>query len=346
MIVKDEEKYLGRCLKNVKDIFDEIIIVDTGSTDNTKNIAEKYTEKIYDFKWVNDFGKARNFAFSKAKKDYIMWLDADDVIPEEEIEKLKELKETMDKTIDIYMLKYNVGFDNEGNCNFSFSRERIIKNNKKYKWIDRVHEYIPIKGKVEYLDIFIEHKKQHVFSERNLKIYEEMESKQEKFSPRNLYYYSRELVTHKKYKKAIRYLNEFIEGNLGWIEDKIKACELLYECNLALDDDNAVKYLYKTFEYALPRSKVCCLIASDFKEKGLYDEAIYWYKIAIASSMNKVHGFYEKDYDEFIPFLNLVVCYDKLGKIQEAKTCHAVTKNLKPNHTSVIHNEKYFADLE
>ena len=60
MIVKNEEKVLGRCLDSAKEIADEIIIVDTGSTDRTKEIAAEYTEKIYDFKWNDDFSAARN----------------------------------------------------------------------------------------------------------------------------------------------------------------------------------------------------------------------------------------------------------------------------------------------
>ena len=92
MIVKDEEKVLDTCLNSIHDLVDEIIIVDTGSTDKTKEIAQKYTDKIYDFKWVDDFAKARNYSFSKATKDYIMWLDADDYLPEEEKPKFKKLK--------------------------------------------------------------------------------------------------------------------------------------------------------------------------------------------------------------------------------------------------------------
>ena len=94
LIVKNEEAVLEKCLDSVKDIVDEIIIVDTGSTDNTKVIAERYYAKIYDFKWCNDFSKARNYSFSFATKDYILWLDADDFLPEIEIQKLQKLKLT------------------------------------------------------------------------------------------------------------------------------------------------------------------------------------------------------------------------------------------------------------
>ena len=71
MIVKNESAVLARCLDSIADLMDEIIIVDTGSTDNTKEIAAQYTSRIYDFKWTSDFSAARNFSFSKATMEYI-----------------------------------------------------------------------------------------------------------------------------------------------------------------------------------------------------------------------------------------------------------------------------------
>ena len=71
MIVKNEEKILRRCLDSVADLVDEIVIVDTGSQDETKRIAAEYTKFVYDFQWVDDFSAARNFAFSKATQEYI-----------------------------------------------------------------------------------------------------------------------------------------------------------------------------------------------------------------------------------------------------------------------------------
>ena len=66
MIVKNEERILARCLDSVKDLVDEIVIVDTGSADATRRIAQTYTDRVYDFTWIDDFSAARNFAFSKA----------------------------------------------------------------------------------------------------------------------------------------------------------------------------------------------------------------------------------------------------------------------------------------
>ena len=115
MIVKNEEDVIGRCLACVKDIVDEIIVVDTGSTDSTIEIVKKYTNQIYHFNWVDDFSKARNYAFSKASKDYIMWLDADDIILENDLTNLKQLKNNFQRILNtigifFFLLLESYGF--------------------------------------------------------------------------------------------------------------------------------------------------------------------------------------------------------------------------------------------
>ena len=87
MIVKNEEDVLARALDSVKELADEIIIVDTGSEDRTKDIARRYTQKVFDFEWEDDFAAARNFACRKVSMDYWMWLDADDIVTENELKK-------------------------------------------------------------------------------------------------------------------------------------------------------------------------------------------------------------------------------------------------------------------
>ena len=95
MIVKNEEAVLARCLDCLKDIADEIIIVDTGSSDSTKKIAATYTDKVYDFEWINDFAAARNYAFSLATMDYIYSADADEMIDDVNRQKFKILKASL-----------------------------------------------------------------------------------------------------------------------------------------------------------------------------------------------------------------------------------------------------------
>ena len=91
MIVRDEEKNLSTCLGSVRGIFDEIVVVDTGSTDRTIEIARSFGAKVFEFPWVDSFAAARNEALSHATGDYAFWLDADDVVEPVEREKLQAL---------------------------------------------------------------------------------------------------------------------------------------------------------------------------------------------------------------------------------------------------------------
>ncbi len=145
MIVKNEEKVLSRCLDSIKNAVDEIIIADTGSTDSTKDIAYRYTDKVYDFEWTDNFSEARNFSFSKATKDFILRLDAD-VITSENNTKLIELKNNLDNT-DTVMMKYNTAFDEDSNATFSYFRERLVRRATPHKWKGRVHEAIEYTGR-------------------------------------------------------------------------------------------------------------------------------------------------------------------------------------------------------
>jgi glycosyltransferase involved in cell wall biosynthesis len=91
MIVKDEEKFLPGCLESVRNFVDEMIVVDTGSTDRTIEIARSFGAKVFSFEWQYDFSKARNFALEKATGPWILWLDADERLPEKYQPGLKKI---------------------------------------------------------------------------------------------------------------------------------------------------------------------------------------------------------------------------------------------------------------
>jgi glycosyltransferase involved in cell wall biosynthesis len=91
MIVKNEEKNIGTCLESVRGVFDEIVVVDTGSTDRTIEIARSFGARVFDFVWVDDFAAARNAALARATGDYAFWLDADDLVEPPQRQKLEVL---------------------------------------------------------------------------------------------------------------------------------------------------------------------------------------------------------------------------------------------------------------
>ncbi|PAD69613.1 hypothetical protein CHH83_08055 [Bacillus sp. 7586-K] len=140
MIVKNEEKVIERCLSSIAHLVDEVVVVDTGSTDKTKEIVSKYTSNIYDFEWVDDFSIARNFAASKATGKWILVLDADEYVDEENFKSFTlELKNDSDQ-YDAYYAKILNFSGNFGEALVQNYHDRIYKNNGKISYYRKIHE--------------------------------------------------------------------------------------------------------------------------------------------------------------------------------------------------------------
>ncbi len=345
MIVKNEEDVIGRALDCVKDFVDEIIIVDTGSIDKTKEIVKNYTDKIYEFVWIDDFAAARNFSFSKATKEYVMWLDADDVISIENQNALKKLKDSLDGSVDMVKMKYNVAFDENGNPTFSYYRERILKRSMNYRWVGEIHEVITPRGNVISCEIAIFHKKMRPNEpQRNLKIFEKMLSEGKRLEPRDQYYYARELFYNNRTPEAIEQFNSYLSEGKGWIENNIDACKDLANCYYRIqDNEKAITSLFRSFLYDSPRAEICCDIGKHFVNINQFQTAIFWYEIACNSEMNEEKGgFLSIDCYGYIPYLQLCVCYDRLGNREKAMEYNEKAGKLKPNSSSYIYNKNYF----
>lgn len=137
MIVKNEEATLGRCLKSVENLVDEIVIVDTGSKDKTKDIAKLFGAKLFDFKWGNDFSAARNFALSKATGQWRLILDADEYI---ERGSRSDILCMLNKNLVGQILILN-SFNKEGEIHYSKDyMSRIIYRGITY--VGQIHEQI------------------------------------------------------------------------------------------------------------------------------------------------------------------------------------------------------------
>lgn len=134
LIVKNEEDLLARCLESVKDA-DEIIVVDTGSTDRTIEIAKKFTDKVYtDFTWCDDFAKARNHAKSKATKDWIFSIDADEYCWD--FSKVREAVELAKDNVSVYM--------HQGGGPGYFRVPRIFRNDPDIIWCGAIHNHMGV----------------------------------------------------------------------------------------------------------------------------------------------------------------------------------------------------------
>lgn len=348
MIVKNEASVLERILKPMSSVADQIIIVDTGSNDATKEIARQFTDEIYDMAWQDDFSAARNFACSHAKMDYWMWLDADDVIDEKNKARLLDLKRTLDPSADVVMMRYLTGFDQNGNCTFSYYRERLLKTSRNFRWQGRVHEAIVPSGSILYSPIEISHQKLGTGDkDRNLRIYESMLREGSVLTPRELFYYGRELYFHEHFSEAAAVLSMFLKEPAGWLENKIDACLLLSQCHSRLGQtEEAMADLTRSFIYSPPRGEACCALGGQMLEDGRLRDAVYWYERALASMPDETSGaFVQKDCYDFLPLIQLCVCWDRLGDKKKALAYHRQAQALKPQDPSVKANELYFSSL-
>lgn len=345
MIVKNEEDTIERCLASVTGVVDEIILVDTGSTDRTRQFAAKFTDQVLDFPWIDDFSAARNFAYSHATKDYILWLDADDIVLPEDAEKLKKLKSTMPNDVDAVMMRYNTAFDENGKATFSYFRERLSKRERGFRWVEPVHEYLAVSGKRINAEICITHAKpQERKGGRNLRIYEAKLGRGETLSPRGQYYYARELRDNGKYTDAVKWFTRFLDSGKGWVEDNITACGDLAQCLLAENrKEEALTAMLRSFRYDVPRAELCCQLGYYFKQQEHYSQAAYWFEQALQTKEDTENwGFRSAHCRGFIPFIELAVCYDLLGDSPKAEQMNEKALLCQPESKAALRNRAYF----
>lgn len=348
MIVKNEEDTLRRCLSSVKGIVNEIIIIDTGSTDKTKEIAREFQSELFDFEWIEDFSAARNYAFSKASKDYILWLDADDYLDEDNIEKIKNLKKNLDKKYDSITMDYSLTRDEKGNTIFSLKRNRLVKRVRNFKWIGRVHEYLEVYGLIYNSNITVNHGKLKKGTDRNLRIFKKMIEDNVEFSARDRFYYSNELYYNSFYKEAINNYEMFLSLPNSWIEDKKIAFNNMAECYIYLNDkENLINTLFKLLKEAAPTGEICCKLGDYFTKEESVEQAIFWYKAALECIPSKNNLSYNnRDYYTWIPAINLSLSYYNLKDYDKAYYYNELAASYGfGNNEKITHNREFYKKM-
>ncbi len=313
MIVKDEEHCLDRCLKSLESIADEFIIVDTGSSDHTKDIAKKYTDKVYDFKWTGSFSDARNYSFSLATKDYIYCADADEELDGENIKRFLTLKEHLLPEIEMVQMYYCNQLENNTIYNFDKElRPKLYKRLRQFVWSEPIHEQVNLDPVIYDSDIEIIHRPSSVHAGRDLARYEKMIENGESISKRLLNIYEKELYIAGEpanYKTAYEYFEKLCD------DDSLNEDELLCALTIALRAAIITCDYKKQFKFALRGvatkgcSELCCEIAGLFYKIGDYEEAAMWYYNAAYETEPLMSIKSKKD----IPLSEIVKCYEKLG---------------------------------
>lgn len=320
MIVKNEEAVLERCLKSAADLMDEIIIVDTGSTDKTKEIAARYTDKIYDFVWTGSFADARNASFSYAQKEYIYCADADEVLEEENRERFRLLKETLLPEIEIVQMYYcnQLQFGSVYNFDKEY-RPKLYKRNRQFRWEASIHETVALEPVVYDSDIEVLHLPQSSHAGRDLQAFAAMGDRGERLSKRLHNLYARELFLAGEEKDfaaaAPVFLRSFEDETRDAEELKEAGCVLAHAARHMRDDILFFKYALKNIACE-GCSEMCMEIGLFYKDKKDYEEAVLWFYNAAYETVSIL----DIRSGGVLPRLQLAECYRMLGYIEQAES--------------------------
>ncbi|MBR1931156.1 MAG: glycosyltransferase family 2 protein, partial [Lachnospiraceae bacterium] len=314
----NEEKILARCLDSVADLMDEIIIVDTGSSDATKEIAARYTDKIYDFAWIEDFSAARNFSFSKAGMEYIYTADADEVLSEENRVRFRALKETLLPEIEIVQMKYGNQLQHGTVYNFDEEyRPKLFKRQREFVWIEPIHEMVRLEPVVYDSDIVITHMPEESHAKRDLQVFAKQISKGLRLSRRLLGMYARELLLGGDVADLSQAEGYFQDVTA----DAARSAEEIREgCCVAAKAARLQKNTVDFFKYASKViaeeacSEICCEMGHFYEGLEDLEEAAIWYYNA-AFETEPILCLQSGKTE---PLEGLIRCYEQMGIPEQA----------------------------
>lgn len=311
MIVKNEADILGRCLDSICDLMDEIIIVDTGSSDATKAVAAKYTDKIYDFAWTNDFSEARNFSFSLANMDYIYAPDADEMLDEENRAKFLQLKKVLLPEIEIVQMKYRTVSEYNTVLNAQTEyRPKLFKRLREFTWTDAVHETVRTAPVVYDSDITILHMPQSMHHKRDFSIFLKTFEKNGFFPPKLRSMYAKELFKagdEKDFADALPVFRQIFDTAADTDTQKETACVLARAYRLSGDKNRFFQMALRDM-ITVPCAEICFELGMYFEHEKDYKEASLWYYNAAHETESIIDIHTGGDF----PLAGLIHCYESL----------------------------------
>jgi len=340
MIVKNEAENLPRVFESIQGCFDQICITDTGSTDDTKEIAAKLGAEVYEFTWCNDFAAARNVSYEPLKTDYIFWMDGDDIL--EGRDEFLSWRNDIMHLADFWLANYVYASKPDGTPACTFVRERVTKRSKNLKWKYFVHEGI-VPGPDTKVNFIPSWRVRHMRTEmdlakdrsRNLSL---LEKNQSKLDARMKYYWGKELFEAGKRFDAIRKLEEVTSsGEEMEMHDRILAMQYLTLSYMEFGQyDKAISIALTAIQLAPQRAELYVAVGDCYLKMNQFLNAVPFYQAACKCYLpagNQVVSpiFFHDDAYGVYPKNQLARIYANLGKIDEAKEvafrCHGEYKH-------------------
>ena len=323
IIARNEQGVIGRCLRTVRHLVDEIIVVDTGSTDDTVQEARDHGATVHHFKWIDDFGAARNYSFSKCTGDYIFWLDADDILLEEDQRKLAALRPTIGSH-DAYLMKYNYTQDENGNSTCSLFRHRIVRRCPEIHWAYPIHECLRFfPGYTEtQTDIVVTHKRSNdavvKAIGRNHSILQKLVD-EDRADQRMRFYHATELTRVGRHEDAIKYFDEYFKRGGDWHDNMVNGRLYMAYAYLALGrQEEAIETCTQGIKLDPRWAEFYSVIGQVYYDRGQWEQAARWFERAAQSNRPQAWGTVGDEHYTWVPQDRLCKCYYELGRIRES----------------------------
>ncbi len=319
MIVKNEENTLAGCLDSLKGIADEIIIVDTGSTDSTKEVAGRYTSRVFDFEWSDNFADARNFSLSKASCDYIYTADADEMIDEENQARFVQLKEAILPEVEVVEVAYANHVGNRTTANFDVEfRPKLFRRLRAFQFVDPIHETLRTDPVVYRSNVIVHHHPTGGHGVRDLGLFAKLVARGMRFSGRLEMMYARELMMVgelEDFRAARGYFEEVRADPTRPPEVLRRAACVLVRC-AALEKDGDMLLRFAAPELVgQPPSEICCCLGDYYLSINDEQQAADWYAAALSGAEPELVAATVGS----IPLAGLAECFERAGDEERAE---------------------------
>lgn len=326
----EEAGYLDACLSSVTGHVDEICVTVTKSSLKSKTnptmvqVLKKHNAKASEFKWVDDFAAARNFSFAQTKADFILWLDADDILIKGE--KLRTICDNTPPHVNAIYVNYDYEVDEDGTVKTKHWRERILRNDGSLIWKGRIHE-TPVEtrrgAKARNEEINVQHtskpERWDESTERNIRILTaQINDEADNPDPRTMFYLASAYKARGALEQATNLLEMYLKLS-GWDEERCMAWCSLAEIHLAHNrDPEAIECYLQAIKEREDMPVPYIGLGEIYAYAGKNGKAVNWLKMALSKPEPSTSMLINPLLYTYRPLIVMAECQFSEGQINEA----------------------------